>query len=941
MKIRRAALAAALLCSTILTPAPVAAAPLAGFFAGFLTTALPGVSIAAGAGAAYAAGAATAAFFTTSLGSLVLSVGFALVQTALTPQPQSTDPGDRIVNYAKPISYFERVYGKVRNGGVMGCTTFRDDRRHYSVIVASHSINGFVEHYFDDDLVEINENGDVTTEPFDDYGSIRPYTGRPGQAADPVLVAGLPEWTAAHDMEGFAYAALFAKRTSAKKFSDVYTKGDIWTYAPVIEGHDQIWDPRDETHKYTDNAALIIAHEVVHTLGGEVDWDDVAIEADVSDQLVTNAEGGTQRRWTINALFSDDQDWDQVKTILLTACDGFMFERPDGKVGFYVGRWQEPEVILRDADFLSLQVTEGLDIGANTQYVAQYVEPGNLYRKTPTGAFIADATSKRKTREIPTFGVDNYDQAVRIAVRTAAVERAQFGVAGRLKLSGKYLMGQRFARIEHEELGLSLVVELSKLVIGEDRMSYGFQAISTTQADHEFNAATQSPSRPQYETLASDNAVPLVGSLSGSIAGSSGGSASIEFQWPMQDESFRQEIRIRSVDAGVPEWKIYAAGEGQTTFLATGLMDGALYEAQVRNKTSAGRVSLSWSPEAPISVRAVANSAAPTALRRFAAKRTGPDIDLEIMAPNDPNYYATQIFRADYPEDYTGAISEDDAEIVRVEYGLPGKEDLWTDANVPAGVHSYWGLPVNSSGVGGDLSEPSSTGLPALALIGVALTGGYGRIDAAGSAQDDPNLAGIELLSSETSDFATATVVGTLRAVAPNGEFEIGWGAVDAVSQIADPGFDDAAAWTIEHPGFTIQNSAAEHAGVGGVAVLKQAITLVEGITYRAGMQIVDKPVVSSSGVRLRIDGETDVDPLNPDVPSNDGVYWGEFVAPAGAHHLRLQSSNNFNGKLSQVWLIDKPAGSLEIGQRYYWLRPISNEGKAGPLSGPHLKLVK
>lgn len=510
-------------------------------------------------------------------------------------------------------------------------------------------------------------------------------------------------------MAGFSYAGLFAKRTSGENFSEVYPRGDIWNYAPVIEGHDQIWDPRDEAHKYTNNAALIIAHEIVHTLGGDVDWDNVALEADVSDQFVTNADGGEQLRWTINALFSDDQDWEEVKTILLSACDGFMFERSDGKVGFYVGRWQEPTVTLTDADFLSIQITEGLDIGVNTQYVSQYVEPANLYRKTPTGSYVADADARRKTREIPILAVDNYDQAVRIAVRTAAVERADYNVAGLMKLSGKYLMGQRFARLEHSELGISMLVEVSKLVMGEDRLSFEFQAISTSQADHEFDAATQTPERPRYETLSSDDTVSQVDSLSGAVATSGGGVASIQYSWPAQDESLRQEIRIRSVEAGLPDWQIYGAGEGQNSFLATGLLDGPIYEAQVQNRTSAGRVS-GWSPLAPISVRAVANSTPPDSLVAFAALRQGPDIEISITAPNDPNYYATQILRADYDENYTGAISLTDASLVRIEYGLPGRVDTWTDPNMPAGVHAYFGIPINTSGVGGNRSGPATTG---------------------------------------------------------------------------------------------------------------------------------------------------------------------------------------------------------------------------------------
>lgn len=709
MSIRKRLAVLALLGTTMLTPAPAhAMPPVVGFIGGFLSAVAPGLGI-VGTGAAFGAGVATAGFFGTTFGNLILSIGFSFLQAALTPQPQSTDPGDRLVNYAKPISYFERAYGRVRNGGVMGCTTFRVDRRHYTTILASHSIKGVVEHYLDDDLVEVDENDEVTTPPIGNLGSIRTYTGQPGQAADPTLVSAIPEWTSAHDFAGFAYAALYARRTSAENFTDAYSKGDIWSYAPLIEGNDQIYDPRTDTYIYTNNAALVIAHEIVHTLGGEVDWASVAIEADISDQLVINGEGGSQKRWTINALFSDDQEWDEIKTVLLTACDGFMFERPDGKVGFYVGRWQEPDVVMRDEDFLSLNVSDGLEIGTHNQFVAQYVEPANAYRRTPTGAYVADASTKRATREVPLIAVDNYDQAVRVMARTAAVERSQQQFSGVLKLAGKYLMTKRFFRIEHAELGISANVEIGKLSQNEDRMTYTFEGTLTSEADHVFDAATDTPERPNYENLTSDNAVQVVTGLQGTATGATGGSASILWAWDQQDDSMTQDIQLRSVPGGQPDWQVYGAGQGQNTFLATGLVDGAPYEAQVRNRTSAGRVG-AWKPDSPVSVTAIADSSPPDPLTAFDATKIGNDVDVEFEAPNDAGYYATRIYRADYAEGYVGTIDFADAVLVRIEYGLPGNDDAWTDQSVPLGVLVYWAEPINSSGIAGARSGPVLTG---------------------------------------------------------------------------------------------------------------------------------------------------------------------------------------------------------------------------------------
>jgi hypothetical protein len=706
MSIRKRLLIIAFLGTTALTSTPAQAGPVVPFIAGFASFVSTGVAVGAGIGGAFALGSATAAFFGTALGQIVLSIGFSLISAALTPKPQSVDPGDRLVNYAQPITYFERVYGKVRNGGALGCTSFRSDRRHYTAILASHSIKGVLEHYLDDTFVEVDEDNLIATAPMTGHGSIRTYTGQPGQLADPTLVADIPEWTEAHDMAGLSYAALYAKRVSGDAFTDVYTRGDIWGYAPVIEGNDRIYDPRNDSYGYSNNAALVIAHEVVHTLGGAVDWEAVAVEADHSDTLVTNADGGTQRKWTINTLFADDQDWEEVRATMLAACDGFMFERADGKVGFYVGRWQEPGVTLTDADFLSLNVAEGAEISTATQFVGQYVEPANLYRRTPTGAVIADPLGRRITRDVPLIAIDNYDQAVRVVARTAAVDRAQYQVAGTLKLSGRALTAQRFARIEHAELGLSVAIEIGELTRRDDG-TYDFRGVSTTQADHEFDAATQTPTRPIYEDLAADNAVAAVTGLSGAVAGSVGSAATILFSWSEQDESLTQQIHIRSIDAGQPDWQVYGAGEGQSSFSATGLTDGATYEAQVRNRTSAGRVS-EWSPISPVSVTAVADSVPPSALTAFSATVVGSDVELALTSPNDAGYFATRILRADYPGGFGGSLNIADASVMRIEYGLPGNPDTWTDTSVPVGVHAYWAEPINGSGIAGPRSGPEA-----------------------------------------------------------------------------------------------------------------------------------------------------------------------------------------------------------------------------------------
>jgi hypothetical protein len=124
--------------------------------------------------------------------------------------------------------------------------------------------------------------------------------------------------------------------------------------------------------------------------------------------------------------------------------------------------------------------------------------------------------------------------------------------------------------------------------------------------------------------------------------------------------------------------------------------------------TGAGRASAK-APEDPIEVVAVADSTAPGALQIVAAIINGDDVDITFTAPSSANYALTEIYRADYSAGFTGTPEVSAAPLVRpAEYGLPGKDDGWTDVAPGVGVHAYWARAVNGSGVPGALSGPQT-----------------------------------------------------------------------------------------------------------------------------------------------------------------------------------------------------------------------------------------
>ncbi|MDR7125494.1 hypothetical protein [Pseudotabrizicola sp. 4114] len=540
------------------------------------------------------------------------------------------------------------------------------------------------------------QSGEIATEPMRGAGRIRVYRGAAGQGADPRLIAAFPgEVTAAYDFAGLAYAAIEANDVDAERFQEVYTQGRHWVYAPVIRGHNRVYDPRDGSFGWTDNAALIFAHEC-QLFGKAVDWAEVAAEADVCDQIVTNAQGGTQKRWTVNVIFDDGMSWETVRETIATACDGWTYQRPEGGVGLLVGRYIEPTITLTDRDFLSLGVDDG-DRGPDEagEFVISYVEPSRDYSEAPSGAYVVAAGKPRN--EIECFAIDSHNQAVRVAKSVARVVYANFTLRGVIKMIGYECIGKRFLRIAHAGIGLDVVIEVDRLERRPDGISFDFEGHSVTAADYAFNAATEEPACPVNLPVSSDDSVQPASGLVGLSVPATGGVAQIQWTWPPQPPSLNQQLRMRSVEAGAEEWQTVTMSSGQTALTVGGLVDGATYDGQIRNRTVGGRVS-DWSDT--VSITAVANSVPPQDIIGFGLTDVGGgDVLVAFQTADDPNYSAARIWRGTSAS-FAGAT------LVHTKFGAPGLIDSWTDTGLPPDDHWYWLAPINGSGVAGTVIGP-------------------------------------------------------------------------------------------------------------------------------------------------------------------------------------------------------------------------------------------
>ena len=166
--------------------------------------------------------------------------------------------------------------------------------------------------------------------------------GEAGQTA--IGVGEVPTWTALDTMDGICYSRV------RLKFDDEKWETGIPNISAIIQGRNDVYDPRDDTEKYTDNVALCQNHFMCMPVLGpglvyanEIGDDELIAAANDCDTLVplsvseldTDDTGFVQsyeKAFTFNGMVSLDMETEEIIEMFRTAMAG---------MGTYVGgRWR-------------------------------------------------------------------------------------------------------------------------------------------------------------------------------------------------------------------------------------------------------------------------------------------------------------------------------------------------------------------------------------------------------------------------------------------------------------------------------------------------------------------------------------------------------------------------------------------------------------------------
>jgi hypothetical protein len=315
---------------------------------------------------------------------------------ALMPTP-TVGVQPRTVSVREPVMPRDMVYGRVRKGGAIVFLHEAGDANEYLhlvIVLATHRVKSIGAVYFDGEMA-VDESG-AALDRWAGKVEIEKRLGHPDQTAFTDLAEQVSEhWTSAHRLDGCA--AIHLRLTyNADAFP-----GGIPSIAVDMEGKDDILDPRAGVRGYSENAALCVADymaEPVFGLGAGIGLEDgVETEslieaANICDEAVPLASGGTEPRYACNGIVTLDQTPQTIVEAMLTACAGWCVWQ-GGAWRIHAGAYRVPDVTLGVEDVREggVALTTRQSRASNFNGVrGQFISPENDWQPDDFPAYASD-----------------------------------------------------------------------------------------------------------------------------------------------------------------------------------------------------------------------------------------------------------------------------------------------------------------------------------------------------------------------------------------------------------------------------------------------------------------------------------------------------------------------------------------------------------------------
>lgn len=338
-----------------------------------------------------------------TLAGVVAAVGGSLVMGAVARalQPGQPDVTPEALKVATAQDAAARIvhYGRVRVGYAVAFISARQGVLSQVVVHGQGPFDAVEQYLIDSREVSIDGAGWVLGDQYaGGSGSLVQIVTRAGNAPQAVLdelTAEFAAWGADHRLDGLACSLMRAELPPASEWTRVYP--DREPRLEVVARASLLRDPRDGVARWSENAALCaLAFEESAdggALAGLIDVASFAAAADICDEVVALAGGGSEPRYRFSGSWSLDEQPAEVRNRLLGAQAGQYWITPDGLLGLRAGAYAPPRFTITDAMVLAVEWQAGLSAvdGYNVQRF-EYVDPALRFARV-AGDPVEDADS--------------------------------------------------------------------------------------------------------------------------------------------------------------------------------------------------------------------------------------------------------------------------------------------------------------------------------------------------------------------------------------------------------------------------------------------------------------------------------------------------------------------------------------------------------------------
>lgn len=335
--------------------------------------------------------------------NLAQALVVSLVLNALTPRPSIPKQQIRAtINQATGPR--TKLYGQALLGGTRAFWEVTENRL-YQIIVMNHGrIDGIEGFWIDGKAVTVNVDGFVMDEPYRNVGTSpsggiggifdlsdiildwRDGSGTGGDYQDVIDI--FPTvWTDAHELKGQTTVRAAFRASGPEEYSKIFPKGPQTDVQMEARGS-RIYDFRNDTIAYTDNAGLCISNYIDSPDGWNLNRSDFDADiwsafADLCDEPMVLKAGGTSPRYRLWGVVSLTEDPKSVLSRMLATCSAQVYQTPEGKVGIMGGKYVAPDVTIFGDDILKFSLIDGTEkLDASNVVRGVYTSLAHAYQDT-------------------------------------------------------------------------------------------------------------------------------------------------------------------------------------------------------------------------------------------------------------------------------------------------------------------------------------------------------------------------------------------------------------------------------------------------------------------------------------------------------------------------------------------------------------------------------